>query len=180
MDGPAHAAAADPGTLPARVALIGFMGSGKSTVGHLLARELGYRFLDLDERIETAAGRTIREIFAEEGEEAFRRLEARALEGLAAEERVVAAVGGGAPVPESNRAFFSRKATTFYLEVSFGEFLRRAGSDPARPLLRRGSAELEILYEKRRPIYESLGFRVPTDGRTPAEVVLEVLRLLGR
>jgi shikimate kinase len=172
--------AADPGPLPARIALIGFMGSGKSTVGRLLARELGYGFVDLDDRVEEAAGRTIREIFAEEGEEAFRSLEAQELESLAGEERVVAATGGGAPVPAANRAFFSSDATTFYLEVSFEEFLRRAGSDPARPLLQRGAGELGTLYELRRPIYESLGRRVPTDDRTPDEVVRYILRILGR
>jgi shikimate kinase len=156
------------------------MGSGKSTVGRLLARRLGYRFVDVDERIESRAGMSIREIFAAEGEEAFRRLESETLEDLAGEERIVAAAGGGAPVPVRNREFFAGAAASFYLEVSFEEFLRRTGSDPARPLLQRGTGELRSLYEQRRPVYESLGRRIPTEGRTPEEIVEEILRVLGR
>jgi shikimate kinase len=152
------------------------MGSGKSTVGRLLARRLGYRFVDVDERIESRAGMSIREIFAAEGEEAFRRLESETLEDLAGEERIVAAAGGGAPVPE----FVAGAAASLDLEVSFEEFLRRTGSDPARPLLQRGTGELRSLYEQRRPVYESLGRRIPTEGRTPEEIVEEILRVLGR
>jgi len=183
MGGPpssADTARAGTGGLPPRIALIGFMGSGKSTVGRLLAHALGYHFVDLDDRIEAEAGRTIGQIFAEEGEESFRRREAEALESLASEEEVVAAGGGGAPVSAGNQGFFSGVATTFYLEVSFEEFVRRAGSDPARPLLRRGMGELRSLYEARRPIYERLGRRIPTDGRRADEVAQEILEILGR
>lgn len=165
--------------LPARIALIGFMGSGKSTVGALLARELGYSFVDVDERIEREQGRSIRQIFAVEGEELFRRLESEALEILASERRIVAAAGGGAPVRPENHSFFTRAAMTFYLHVSFGEFLRRTGADPARPLLLRGQQELRTLYQGRLAAYERLGRRVPTDGRAPGEVAREILALLG-
>ena len=163
-----------------RIALIGFMGSGKSTVGRLLARRLGYRFVDVDALIEEREGRSIREIFAAEGEEAFRRLESRALRELAAAQAIVAAAGGGAPIRPENRLFFTESARTFYLEVSFDEFLERTGADPARPLLERGTEELRKLYENRRPIYESLGRPVSTAGRSPAAVVEEILSLLGR
>jgi shikimate kinase len=165
---------------PPRIALIGFMGSGKSTVGRLLARELGYRFVDADQLIEKQTGRSIREIFAEKGEEEFRRLESLALEGLSRKRRVVIAAGGGAPIRLENRSFFTGSATTFYLSVSFEEFLRRTGIDPARPLLARGREELQVLYNSRRPVYESLGSRVATDGRAPAEVAAEIIAVLQR
>jgi shikimate kinase len=165
---------------PPRIALIGFMGSGKSTVGRLLARELGYRFVDADQLIEKQTGRSIREIFAEKGEEEFRRLESLALEGLSRKRRVVIAAGGGAPIRLENRSFFTGSATTFYLSVSFEEFLRRTGIDPARPLLARGREELQELYNSRRPVYESLGRRIATDGRAPAEVAAEIIAVLQR
>ena len=163
-----------------RIALIGFMGSGKSTVGRLLARRLGYRFVDVDALIEEREGRSIREIFAAQGEEAFRRLESRALRELTAAQAIVAAAGGGAPIRPENRLFFTESARTFYLEVSFDEFLERTGADPARPLLERGTEELRKLYDERRPVYESLGRPVSTAKRSPAAVAEEILSLLAK
>ena len=154
------------------------MGSGKSTVGRLLARKLGYRFVDADERIEGEQGRSIREIFAVQGEGEFRRLETEALAALSGTQRLVVAAGGGAPMQPENRRFFAEAAATFYLEVSFEEALRRTGGDPARPLLAQGRGELRSLYERRLPAYASLGHRLPTGGRTPEEVVSEILGLL--
>jgi shikimate kinase len=159
------------------VALIGFMGSGKSTIGRLLASRLGYSFLDLDAVIEAESGRSIRELFATEGEEAFRARESSALAALAGRRRLVLAAGGGAPIGERNRAFF-RAAATFYLEITFEEFLERTARSTARPLRCRSIEELKALYEQRRPIYEALGPRIPTGGRSPQEAVEEILDLL--
>jgi shikimate kinase len=154
------------------------MGSGKSTVGRILARRLGYRFEDLDARIEREAGRPIREIFHREGEEAFRELEHRALIACSRLQHLVLAVGGGAPIPKRNRDFFRRLAFTVYLDVTFGEFERRVENDPARPMLARLPGEVRALYEARRPVYQELGAQVATDGRTPGEVVEAILELL--
>ena len=118
---------------PRRIALIGFMGSGKTTVGRLVAARLGYRFLDLDVLITENAGKSIREIFAEDGEETFRRIESDTLYSVREMNRLVIATGGGAPVRQENQEFFENLATTFYLEVSFKEFLNRTGRDHARP-----------------------------------------------
>jgi shikimate kinase len=162
---------------PDRVALIGFMGSGKSTVGRLLAARLGYAFLDLDQWLERRQGKSIRQIFQESGEEAFRELESSALREFSSRRRVVIAAGGGAPVREANRSFF-RRASTFYLEISFEEFLRRTASSPDRPLRGRPAEELARLFESRLPIYGELGERVASEGRAPAEVVEEILEKL--
>ena len=171
------AAAARP---PARVALIGFMGCGKTTVGRLLATRLGYAFLDLDEWLERRSGKTIPQIFQSEGEEAFRNRESSALRELSSRRRVVIAVGGGAPVRETNRPFF-RQACTFYLEISFQEFLRRTAASPNRPLRGRPEEELARLFESRLPVYRELGMRVSSEGRAPAQVMEEMLeKLRGR
>jgi len=162
---------------PARVALIGFMGCGKTTIGRLLAARLGYAFLDLDQWLERRQGRSIRQIFQSEGEEAFRNLESSALREHSSSRRVVIAAGGGAPVREANQPFF-RQACTFYLEISFGEFLRRTAANPDRPLRGRPEEELARLFENRLPIYRQLGERVSSEGRAPARVVEEILEKL--
>ena len=173
-------APAAPARLPARVALIGFMGCGKTTVGRLVAARLGYAFLDLDEWIEQRQGRSVRQIFQTEGEEAFRELETSALRELSARRRVVIGAGGGAPVREANWPFF-REAATFYLEISFEEFLRRTSSNPDRPLRGRPLEELARLFEARLPVYRELGERVVSEGRAPVQVAEEVLeKLRGR
>ena len=164
---------------PRRIALIGFMGSGKTTVGRLVAARLGYRFLDLDVLITENAGKSIREIFDEDGEEAFRRIESDALYSVREMNRLVIATGGGAPVRQENQEFFENLATTFYLEVSFKEFLKRAGRDPARPMLDRSEEEVKKLYRSRLPIYRSLGQRVITDSRKPQDIAAEILKKLS-
>jgi shikimate kinase len=164
---------------PHRIALIGFMGSGKTTVGRLVAARLGYRFLDLDILITENAGKSIREIFDEDGEETFRRIESDALYSVREMHRLVIATGGGAPVRQENQEFFENLAATFYLEVSFPQFLSRTGRDHARPLLDRSKKELEKLYNSRLPIYRSLGQRVLTDSRTPQDIASEILKALS-
>ena len=164
---------------PHRIALIGFMGSGKTTVGRLVAGKLGYRFLDLDMLITENAGKSIRDIFDEDGEEAFRRIESDALYSVREMNRLVIATGGGAPIRQENQEFFENLAATFYLEVSFKEFLGRAGRDPARPMLDRSAKDVENLYKSRRPIYRSLGRRVVTDSRTPQDIAAEIVKKLA-
>ena len=166
--------------LPARISLIGFMGSGKTTVGRILARALGLELIDLDSMVEESAGARVARIFAEHGERAFRDREAQALASLASREGIVVAAGGGAPVQERNREFFERLSTTFYLRVSLATARRRTRGGAERPLLGRGAGAVRALYEKRLPVYRSFGAEVDTEGRSPKEVAGEILRLLGR
>lgn len=167
---------------PSLVALVGFMGSGKSTVGALLARRLGWRFVDLDERIQQGAGKSIRRIFEEDGEQVFRELESRALRDLPVRAGeapgLVVAAGGGAPLRPENRRWFRRRALTFHLEISFDTFLRRTARDRERPLLRGSPEELRRLYQSRLPAYREAGQSVDADAPGPEQVVDEMLRIL--
>jgi shikimate kinase len=162
---------------PDRVALIGFMGSGKTTVGRILARRLGWEFVDTDALVESRARATVSRIFAERGEPAFRTLESAALAECAGRARVVVATGGGAPAQEANRAFF-RGAAVFHLRASLEAARARTRGGDERPLLRRDPREIKQLFDERRALYESLGAGVDTDGRTPDEVAAEILERL--
>ncbi len=164
-----------PGSPPPLIALIGFMGSGKTTVGNLLAASLGWDFVDLDTLIEDRMGRKVTEIFAAMGEEAFRAAESRFLADLGGRDRLVLAAGGGTPV--ANRDFFIR-AATFYLRVSLPTAMARTGPASGRPLLARGPEAVRSLYQSRLPVYASLGTGVDTEGKSPADVAREILSLL--
>jgi len=164
---------------PHRIALIGFMGSGKTTVGRLVASRLGYRFLDLDTLIVENARKRIREIFDEDGEEVFRQIETETLYSLREMHRLVIATGGGAPIRQENQEFFENLASTFYLEVSYNESFKRTGQDHARPLLDQPEKQLKRLYKSRLPIYRSLGERILTDSRKPEDIAAEILKILS-
>jgi shikimate kinase len=164
---------------PERVILIGFMGSGKTSVGRLLASRLGWDFVDTDAEIETRVGARVTEIFRSRGEAAFRDLEAGILASLRDREGVVIATGGGAPTQRANAAFFSSPhAAVFYLQVSLETALQRTGENRDRPLLARGKDAVRALYEGRLALYQSLGSAVRTDGRTPDVIAAEILELL--
>jgi shikimate kinase len=144
---------------PLKVALVGFMGSGKTTVGRTLAAILGLRFIDLDAAIEIAAGKSVGGIFAEEGEAAFRVREAEALRSFASRgEGMILACGGGVIVSEANRRTLGEGFFTVWLDVPFSELMKRLSSEAeraARPLLRSESyrLEAEALYRSRMPLY---------------------------
>lgn len=158
------------------IVLTGFMGTGKSTVGRLLARKLGHTFLDLDELIEREAGMAIKDIFASFGEERFRELEAEAIERLAAGSlgtRLVVSTGGGAVVRKENRALLKGFGVLVCLTASRDEILRRVGNRADRPLLAGADreAKLDLLLEQRQEAYRECDLEVDTTGRRPEEVV---------
>ncbi|HVY39059.1 MAG TPA: shikimate kinase [Polyangia bacterium] len=161
----------------APIFLVGFMGSGKTTVGRLLAARLGWAFADLDDRIVAAAGMLIPEIFAREGEPAFRRREADALRAAAAERRVVLATGGGAACRDENLTLMLGAGHVVALAVSAAEAVRRAGRTSGRPLLDGAAdpgAAAAALLAAREPFYAQAHLRVETDGRAPAQVADEI------
>jgi shikimate kinase len=154
--------------------LFGPPGCGKSTVGKLLAKRLGWVFVDTDEEVEKAEGTTISEIFIEKGEDYFRALEKKAVLNSLALNSTVISVGGGAVInPEVNGAIKASSVVPIYLQVSLAAVSSRVGFDVARPLLAiNPRASWSALFEKRRAIYEELaGFTVLTDAFTPEQVV---------
>jgi shikimate kinase len=165
-------------TLPDRIALIGFMAAGKSTVARILAARLGYDFVDTDQMLAARAGAPIAEIFRARGEPAFRDMEAALLAELAARPRAVIATGGGAPVQPRNRAFFLERAVTFHLRVSLEAARDRTRGDRTRPLMAGEDAEVRDRYEARLPIYESLGKSIDTEGMSPEQVADRIMLLL--
>jgi shikimate kinase len=165
-------------TVPERIILIGFMGSGKSSVGRILADRLGYELVDTDALLEERAGAPIARIFRERGEPAFRALESEVLAAAASRRRAVIATGGGAPAHPPNRDFFTRGDVVFHLRVSLENARKRAGENADRPLLAQDEEAVRRLYQGRQPVYQQLGQSVDTDGKTPSAVADEIMRLL--
>jgi shikimate kinase / 3-dehydroquinate synthase len=162
----------------ALVVLVGFMGAGKTTVGHILAERLGLPFMDSDVYIERRLGRTIVDVFAVEGEQHFRELEHRAIDELVRGPDAVLALGGGALEDPRTRAVL-RNTTVVYLRVSYDEALSRVRQDRFRPMLRR--ADLDEVYARRLDAYaEVAAVQVDTNGRRPDAIVLDVVRELTR
>ncbi|MER6525988.1 shikimate kinase [Streptomyces sp. NPDC001508] len=155
------------------------MGVGKSTVGELLAVRLGVPYRDTDEDIVAAEGRTIAEIFVDEGEAAFRAIEKRAVHTALAEHAGVLALGGGAILDADTRALLSGHRVV-YLSMDVEEAVRRTGLNVARPLLAvNPRRQWRELMEARRHLYEEVATAVvATDGRTPEEVTQEALDAL--
>jgi shikimate kinase len=162
----------------APIFLIGFMASGKTTVGRLLAERLEWAFVDLDKVIEDGAAQTVADIFAAEGEAGFRKRETEALREVANRRKTVVATGGGAPCREENLQAMLAAGRVFWLEVSAEEAVERAGKGSGRPLLDGATdpvAEARRLLGVRRPFYARAHWSVQTEGRMPQKIVDELL-----
>lgn len=160
--------------------LVGFMGAGKSTVGRLLADELGWTFSDLDEEIEAAQGTTIADIFDQRGEEAFRALEHEAIkrhvDQIQRGKPTVIALGGGAFAHPANQALLSSCGVPIWLDCPFERVQSRLNGSSHRPLAR-DAAQFEQLYNTRRAEYAKADYCVEIDGDDPAKVVAAILNL---
>ncbi|ACD90022.1 MAG: shikimate kinase [Chlorobium limicola] len=170
--------------------LTGFSGSGKSTIGPLLANSLGYGFIDLDQEIESKAGKSITKIFAEEGEQTFRNLELETLRQLTGKKELVVSLGGG--VLENNDCYrlIRENGTLVYLKSSPRSLARRLCNKTDRPLLKgehgtrlsREEIELKIstILEKREPRYATADLSVQTDIKRIGSTVEELTRTIIR
>ena len=161
------------------IVLVGFMGAGKTTVGHLLAAELELPFADSDQLIEQRAGRLIRQIFAEDGEPAFRALEHQVIAELLEGSDLILALGGGAAEhPRTRDTLASHpRAQVVYLQVGYEQAMQRVGGDQGRPLLAR--PDLAATYQRRLPLYAELAtLTVSTDGRHPEAISQDILTRL--
>jgi shikimate kinase len=158
-----------------RVVLVGPMGAGKTTVARLLADAWGVPARDTDVDIEVAEGRSISDIFVDDGEEHFRALERAAVADALATHEGVLALGGGAVLDEGTRDQLVGQPVVF-LRVGLSEAVKRVGLGVGRPLLLGNvRARIKALLDERTPIYESLArLVVDTDGRTPEDVAGEI------
>ncbi|MFL6216674.1 MAG: shikimate kinase [Blastocatellia bacterium] len=158
---------------PPLVFLVGFMGSGKTTVGDALATLIGWRFVDLDRVIEEREGRSIREIFETQGEPEFRRIEHEAIAACREMSETIIAIGGGAFIAEANRALIGALGVSVWLDCPLDVCLDRLGNDPTRPLLR-GKEEMRDLLDRRRSSYALADLTIQTGNLPSEDVAVEI------
>lgn len=159
--------------------LVGFMGSGKSTVGKWVADRLGVSFVDMDALIEQRVGKSISEIFATEGEANFRQLERALVQELAAGKDQVIAAGGGVALNPQNIRDFQQTGVVVALLVTPNAAHARTKKQRHRPLLEGANRWLELrrLHKERAPLYESIPLRVDTTDKGIEAVVMEILAI---
>jgi shikimate kinase len=160
--------------------LVGFMASGKTTIGRLLAHELGWSFADVDSDIEATQGHSIAEIFDKQGEDEFRRIEQNAVEKRVREvvcgRPMIVALGGGAFTQATNQMLLVENGVTIWLDCPFSRVCGRIEDSTVRPLAR-DPEKFKRLYEDRRAAYSKADFRIEIESDDPAAAVGEILKL---
>ncbi len=161
------------------IVITGFMGTGKSRNGRQVAQRLGWEFIDMDAVIEARAGKPIAEIFAQDGEPAFRRMEADLCRELAEREHVVISTGGGALVDDANRRALSRHGLVVCLDCEFPELWRRLSQAQDRPMLYADDrrARMEELLARRTPAYQRIPYHLDTTENYAGEVAEAIVAL---
>ncbi|MBB6175320.1 shikimate kinase [Anoxybacillus tengchongensis] len=158
--------------------LTGFMGAGKTTVGKRLGEVLQLPVIDTDAYIEQQVGKTIADIFAEEGEGVFRAYEREVLKKLPTE-HIVITTGGGIVIQEENRRFMSNHGIVIYLHCELHELFRRLADDATRPLLMENKqSQMKQLFEQRLPWYRQAHITIDTTNRTVDDIVETIVSLL--
>lgn len=168
-----------------RIALIGLRGTGKTTIGQILAQRFGWKFADADDRVEAEAGKTIAQIFAEDGECVFRLMEAKAIADLCGQKQIVLATGGGAVLLESTRQLLRNNCQVVWLTGDVDQLVNRIEND-ASTAQRRPSLtdlnridELKMLLDRREPLYrETAHLMIDTTNKTPNDIADEITRQL--
>jgi shikimate kinase len=166
-----------------RIALMGFMGAGKSVVGRQLAGALGWTFIDVDDEIVRVEGRSIAEIFEADGEARFRQIEHRAMSQALDRDQVVIALGGGAVELDDSRALLASSPDTLviYLEAPLDVLIARCSRqleqpDSVRRPVFENTVEIEARYRRRKPLYEGAHWTISTLHSTPQQIAEELAR----
>ena len=163
--------------------LVGPMGAGKSTIGRLLAKTLGLRFLDSDKEIEQRTGASIPMIFEYEGEAGFRKREGEIMATLTAMSPIVLATGGGSVILPENQQLLSQRGFVVYLQCAVDKQFERTHKDSNRPLLNTDNprARLEELFKARDPLYQAVAdFSIDTGQHSSRSAVRQILKAFNR
>lgn len=160
------------------IILCGFMGSGKTVAGRMLAEKLGVELFDTDELIVGKEGMSIADIFAKHGEPYFRRLETETVKSFAEKENSVISLGGGLAANEVNHPYLKEAGTVLLLDCGIEETLRRISGDASRPLTAKGSKDIEARYNFRKPIYMSVADAVIDSSGEPEVTLKKILAVL--
>jgi shikimate kinase len=160
--------------------LVGFMGSGKSTVGKILAEKLNMNFIDIDKLIEEKEGMKIKDIFEQKGESYFRELERKQIEAIVNQEGLVVSTGGGLGANLDNMNLMKKNGNVVWLDVSLNTVLDRLKNDQDRPLLKQPTEKIKQLFEERRNVYRLANIRINADKKTPSQIVEEILTKIKR
>ena len=160
--------------------LVGFMGSGKSTVGKILAEKLNMKFVDIDKLIEEKEGMKIKDIFEQKGESYFRELERKQIEAIVNQEGLVVSTGGGLGANLDNMNLMKKNGDVVWLDVSLNTVLDRLKNDQDRPLLKQPTEKIKQLFEERKNVYRLANIRINADKKTPSQIVEEILTKIKR
>lgn len=158
------------------IVLTGFMGTGKTTIGRVLAQRLGFSFADTDDLIIEKAGKSINDIFKQDGEEIFRDIESECILSLENCKNIVIATGGGAVLRESNITALRKNGIIFNLTASNKTILHNISLSDQRPLVNNSnSKDIIKRFESRKPYYNNCDFKITIDDKTPIEVANEII-----
>ena len=159
--------------------LTGFMGAGKTTIGKALAKMLHMKLVDVDEEIEISQKMTINDIFKMYGEPYFRDIETAMIKKLSHNKNCIISTGGGAVLRDENMEALKENGIVFCLAANAETILERTGNNQDRPLLKveNPKKKIEELLAYRRPFYEKAGIMIETDGKTPLQIVEEIMEL---
>ncbi|MEZ0323798.1 MAG: shikimate kinase [Hydrogenothermaceae bacterium] len=160
--------------------LVGFMGSGKSTVGKLISQKLGYKFVDIDKEVEKQEDITIKEIFERFGEQYFRNVEKEKLKEFIDKSGYVVSTGGGLGADKEMMDLMKSSGIVIWIDASLDKILKRCQNDTDRPLLKLPYEKIKDLYEKRREVYKLANIYIHTDDKSPLQIFEEIQRKLKR
>ncbi len=159
--------------------LVGFMGSGKSTVGKILSKKTGMNFVDIDELIEKKEKMHIKDIFSKKGEAYFRDCEKREIEEFLGKKGFVVSTGGGLGANIENMKKMKKAGVVVWLDVSLDEVLKRCKIDNKRPLLQKPYEELKEMYNQRKKVYSMADIHINTEGKSPEDIAFEILERIN-